>query len=214
MDAAVAAIVGAAVGAVASIVGQVLAGRHQQQLERTESGAGATRRARQGRARSGGRGFGGFILSLLHSADWLTWHARYDPAAVTKELLGQYQKEAHESMPRLMAAITILGSLDPDLQDRLLPQASRVSVLDGRIGGAAAGFDSDPDAVRAALSALIPDVEALRRSCRLLWAPPCQVRPTGVPSNGKGFATRTKITLPRSIGNHNLSSHEEKPVGW
>jgi hypothetical protein len=77
------------------------------------------------------------LAGLSHSAMWLTWKATYDPGNLGREDFARYDAQSLERMPRLLGSIAALSSIDAVTAAHMLPFASDISMLDGRIGSAA-----------------------------------------------------------------------------
>jgi len=145
------ALLGAAVGALISIVTAYLTQRAQRKLEREK-----LRGARQGAMlRELGRCFQAMATdfgSAAHSMCWLTWQASH--GNMTQEMIDEYNAEIHEILPKLVGGKIMIWALDPKLGDQLDEYIQLAYEVDEKIGIACLTFEKDNAAGLAELKAL------------------------------------------------------------
>lgn len=96
------------------------------------------------------------LNAVIHSMQWLCWPAAHDPAAHWPEKFLQYHGEAHESLPKVMAAMSLLRAMNEEGHDQLQPTLLKVYSFDEAIAKASIKFRSDP-------SGAIEDLNRLQR---------------------------------------------------
>ncbi len=58
---------------------------------------------------------------IQHALEWVTWHARNDPEALTGEMKQEYATEVHRAFPALLGAMAGTAALSIDVYQRLQP---------------------------------------------------------------------------------------------
>jgi hypothetical protein len=74
----------------------------------------------------------GQLLAMQHSMEWLTWHAYYDPASISR-LRERYEREVHEIYPPLLGAMCVAAALNLNLYDDLRTLVDEVYKLEGSV---------------------------------------------------------------------------------
>jgi hypothetical protein len=152
MDAAVAGLLGAAIGALAGVVGATLTTWQQNRAERER------RRAAQ---------LDEFVKAqrqaLLHLAElvaigsqamlWAAWAASTKSGPEVRQEIDTYEARMRELLPKLLAAQAEAGSISDDAYKRVNPLVDQLTVLDTRIGTAASKLDDDEDEARTQIAA-------------------------------------------------------------
>jgi hypothetical protein len=161
MDEAFAVVIGALVGAIAVFAGQLVAARtalrveeRKAELAREDTRSKAEQEAHATWARelkAVVTEVSLLLYSFVHSEGWVGWHGKNDPKAVNRELLGQYQNEVHESFPRLLNTLMVIGSMHEPTHDVLEPLAKAVLSLDVKIGKATVSSVDSLQAISEAL---------------------------------------------------------------
>ena len=104
MDAGLAAILGATIGAFVGLVGGVLAGWRQAKIEREKmqhARAMTITKELRSAVADVTRGF----TAGIHAMEWLTWSAKKKPDLLTEEKLAQKAEEYNLTMNRLFPEI-------------------------------------------------------------------------------------------------------------
>jgi hypothetical protein len=163
MDAALAGLLGTAIGALAGIVGSLLSSRHQVRLERQRIDAARrdelTRAARQS------------LLDLVQlvatgtqAIAWVTWAVEYQPAEGALAEARRYEDSMRELLPRLVSAQVAVASLSgPTTYERLDPLVRTLINLDARVGTALVGHEQGDATSTAELLALRDETTAFER---------------------------------------------------
>lgn len=141
MDAALAGLLGTAVGAVAGIVGSLLAGRHQLRIERERAQAARhdelSRAARQS------------LLDLVQvvatgtqAIAWVTWAVECQPKEDSLVEARRYEDTMRELLPRLVSAqVAVASQSDATTYERLDPLVRTLVNIDARVGTALGGHE-------------------------------------------------------------------------
>lgn len=79
---------------------------------------------------------------LIYSCCWLAWDCT-TRKRVDEELIRNYDTEARELMPQIVAQLAVIGMLDRTIYDKLLPLANGVHTLDYKVGDAVALAEKD-----------------------------------------------------------------------
>lgn len=163
MDAALAGLLGTAIGAVTGIVGSLLSSRHQVRLERERIDAARedelTRAARQS------------LLDLVQlvatgtqAIAWVTWAVECRPAEESLSEAHRYEDTMRELLPRLVSAQVAVASLSaPATYERLDPLVRTLVHLDARVGTALVGHEQGDATATAELSALRDETTAFEQ---------------------------------------------------
>lgn len=145
MDAAIAGLIGAGLGAVASTTASMLASVQQTRTERE--------RARAARADEAMRLEREALVQLCEllatgtqAVAWLGWAAKVQPRQILLQEVQTYDARMRELIPRLLAAEVAAASLSEGAFDRIDPLVRELIVLDTRVGTAAAAFEEDSEA--------------------------------------------------------------------
>jgi hypothetical protein len=160
MDAAVAGLLGAFVGALAGVIGAALTAWQQNRAERER------RRAAQ---------LDEFVKSqrqaLLHLGElvaigsqamlWAAWAARTKSSTEVRQDIDTYETRMFELLPKLLAAQAEAGSVSDDAYQRVNPLVDQLTELDTRIGTAASRLDDNEDLARGAIAETKRDVDSL-----------------------------------------------------
>jgi hypothetical protein len=152
MDAAVAGLIGAAIGALAGVIGSTLTAWQQNRAERERRQAArldeflkAERQALLNLAE--------LVATGTQAMLWLAWAAVHKSSTEAQEEIDSYEARMRELLPRLLAAEAEAGSVSDDAFGRVNPLVDRLTVLDTEIGTAAAGFPENEDDARRQIAA-------------------------------------------------------------
>lgn len=165
MGQAEAAVLAAAIGGIAAVLGALVLGFVAVGNE--------TRRRRWERADNERRALRAQaalvfeqVFVLQHEMEWLTWHAHRRPAAVRSELTEAYEDAVHRAYPRLLGAMAVLASLDLKLYNLLLPLTEQLFALESDIGTEITrlGLPDHAGEALAALQGMHSTVSALYRT--------------------------------------------------
>ncbi|MBC9821038.1 hypothetical protein [Terrabacter sp. MAHUQ-38] len=163
MDAALAGLLGTAIGAVAGIAGSLLSSRHQMRLERERIDAARhdelTRAARQS------------LLDLVQlvatgtqAIAWVTWAVECRPVEESLVEARRYEDSMRELLPRLVSAQVAVASLSaPATYERLDPLVRTLVHLDARVGTALVGHEQGDATSTAELLALRDETTAFEQ---------------------------------------------------
>lgn len=142
MDAAIAGLIGAGLGAVASTTASMIATLQQTRSERER-----TRAARADEALRTEREALVQLCELLATGTqaiaWLGWAAKVQPQEVLLQEMQTYDTRMRELIPRLLAAEVAAASVSDDAFDRVDPLVRELITLDTRVGTVTAAFDRD-----------------------------------------------------------------------
>jgi hypothetical protein len=147
MDAAVAGLLGAAIGALAGVIGATLTAWQQNRAERER------RRAAQ---------LDEFVKTqrqaLLHLGElvaigsqamlWAAWAASNKASLELRQEIETYEARMRELLPKLLAAQAEAGSVSDDAYRRVNPLVDQLTILDTRIGTAASKLDDEQESRR------------------------------------------------------------------
>lgn len=161
MDAAVAGLIGAAIGAVAGFTGTVLTALLQFRLEQRK-----WLRNREDLAHKEFRlaiaELTKTMSSAMHSMTWLTWTASQDMGVINKEIISSYDAEMHKLFPDLWGILAVIAALDKDTHYHLEPLVERITKIDAQIAKATLLFkDSDSSECKKALAECFADANML-----------------------------------------------------
>ena len=152
VDAAVAGLIGTAIGALAGVIGSLVTGRQQYRAERARLRAGRLDELVKAERQA--------LLHLTelqaagaHEINWLAWAAMLRPDDVFRQAINSYDLRMHALLPRLLAAEAAAAGLSTEAFDRIGPLVDELQYLDGEVGTAAAGFDEDQDEARRRVAA-------------------------------------------------------------
>jgi hypothetical protein len=67
---------------------------------------------------------------LQHAMEWVTWHAAYEPDALTEKLKQDYATEVHQAFPALQGAMTAAAALSMDVYREMQPILEEVYKLE------------------------------------------------------------------------------------
>jgi hypothetical protein len=91
------------------------------------------------------------MFALQHELEWLTWHARHQPAALDAEMLRSYNTQVHAVIPKLLGTTAVVASLSVSLYSTL-----------SRIGGELFNLDAQVASLLASLGDSAGRQEAIR----------------------------------------------------
>jgi len=164
MDAAVAGLIGAAIGAVAGFTGTVLTAVLQFRLEQRK-----WLRAREDltikELRVAIAELTKTMASAMHSMTWLTWTAYEELGVINKEIISSYDAEMHRLFPDLWGILAVIAALDREAHSHLEPLVEEITKIDARIGRATLLFkDSDSSECKAALAECFAHASSLYKN--------------------------------------------------
>jgi len=144
IDAAIAGLIGAAIGAISSLMGALLGGWQQSRIERQ----------RWFRARDDKliHDLQLAIVELtrklaagIHSMQWFMWIAVYQPEKFSVEQFNEklqgYNNEVHSLFPELTGSLMVIAALDKDMYNRMSPLVDEFMELDWQIAMIAVSQD-------------------------------------------------------------------------
>ncbi|MEO0841679.1 MAG: hypothetical protein AAF063_22580 [Cyanobacteria bacterium J06643_5] len=164
MDATVAGLIGAAIGAVAGFTGTVLTVVFQFRLEerkwlrnREDLALKELRVAIAELTKT--------MSSAMHSMTWLTWTAYEELGVIDKEIISSYDVEMHKLFPELWGILAVIAALDKETHSRLEPFVEEITKNDAQIARATLLFkDSDSSECKAALAECFADTKMLYKN--------------------------------------------------
>jgi hypothetical protein len=144
MDAALAGLLGTAIGAFAGVIGSLLAARQQNRAEQTRLRAGRldelVKAERQALLH-----LTELLATGTHEIAWLAWLAtnRPDDEEFRKEIAA-YDQRMKQLLPQLMAAEAGAAGLSRNAFDRIDPLVETLLRMDADVGVEAAKFNTQP----------------------------------------------------------------------
>jgi hypothetical protein len=102
------------------------------------------------------------IYNFSHAISWITWYARYDPETLDADMTRSYERETHETIPKLQGSLAVVASLSLTVYEQLQPLIHRLFVLDKHVSIAIGNLRNDRTAAVEALSNLMDDVNAVQ----------------------------------------------------
>jgi hypothetical protein len=147
MDAAVAGLLGAAIGALAGVIGSTLTAWQQNRAERER------RRAAQldefvKAQRQALLHLGELVAAGSQAMLWVAWAARNKSGTQVRQEIDTYETRMRELLPQLLAAVAEASSVSDEAFKRVNPLVDQLEVLDTKIGTAATMLDEDEDEAR------------------------------------------------------------------
>lgn len=147
MDAALAGLLGAAVGAAAGVVGGLVTAGAERRM--------AVLRWEQDRVdetwqeeRRSLLELTSFMTECAQAQAWLTWSARERPVADVLEEAARYDARMRVLLPKLLSAQAAASGLSDSAYGRVAPLVDAIVDLDSKLGGAASRLArGDPAAV-------------------------------------------------------------------
>ncbi|WP_432871738.1 hypothetical protein [Microbispora rosea] len=102
------------------------------------------------------------IYNFSHAMAWITSYARFDPEALDSDMVRSYERETHQTVPKLQGSLAVVASLSLTVYEQLQPLVHRLFVLDKHVSIAIGEFRKDRAAAVGALSNLIDDVNKVQ----------------------------------------------------
>lgn len=142
MDQSFAVVIGATVGAVAAISGQMLQAWRQSKIEEAKL---SLERAKlnhtqaatlHSEMRATMQTCIQKLASTTHAMCWLTWIAKESPKRFGDKQLQRYDDEMHLLLPEIIGLQARITSYAPDIGKRLLELTTKIEDLDSRIASA------------------------------------------------------------------------------
>lgn len=152
MGQAEAAVLAAAIGGIAAVLGALVLGFtaiRNETKRRVWERADDERRALRAQAALVFEQ----VFVLQHEMEWLTWHADRRPAALCSGFTEAYEEAVHKAYPRLLGAMAVLASLDLKLYNLLLPLTEQLFAFESDIGKEITRV-SQPDTAEEAIAVL------------------------------------------------------------
>lgn len=141
MDAAVASLIGAAIGALSGLGGGYLTGRRQSELER-DKWLRARKDEHDKNIRLAVAELTKKLAAGTQEISWLTWKAKHTPDALTATDIANYNNKMAVLFPDIVSARVIVDAIDKSIHARLTPLINKLYSLDENIALAAKDFDS------------------------------------------------------------------------
>ncbi len=98
------------------------------------------------------------FYNFSHAISWITWYARFDPDSLDAHLTRSYERETHETIPKLQGSLAVVASLSLTVYEQLQPLVHRLFVLDKHVSIAIGNLRNDRGTAVEALSSLIDEV--------------------------------------------------------
>jgi hypothetical protein len=163
VDAALAGLLGTAIGAVAGIVGSLIASGHQVRIER-ERVAAARRDELTRAARQSLLDLVQLVATGTQAIAWVTWAVGSQPREQSLAEARRYEETMRALLPRLVAAQVAVASLsDVATYQRLDPIVRGLVHLDVRVGTALVGHEQGSAGAVAELGALRDETTEFER---------------------------------------------------
>ncbi len=163
MNATWAALLGALVGAIAAIISAALASfvalrnEHARQEEARRVTDIETLREHTALA------FAEFF-AFQHAINWVTWRAKYDPAAINDQLVSSYNAEIHQCYPRLLGSVTMVAALSLNAYQELRPLMQEIFDLDEEVAVALRNIRADRESALAVLQNCLEKAYVLEKT--------------------------------------------------
>ena len=144
MDAAIAGLVGASIGALTGLLGGLIANWNQQRADLT--------RWRQARADDLWKEERRSLIELTNlmaegcqAVIWLTWSATVKPADAIGQEASEYDARMRILLPRLFSAQAAASGLSDEAFVKIAPLVERILALDTAVGGACTLLGAEPN---------------------------------------------------------------------
>jgi hypothetical protein len=157
-----ATIIAATVGAVAGLVGGLIAAIAQRRLESAKWPRGRED-ALASDLRTTISGLITNIASGLHSICWLTWDLDHRPGPLQPERIATYDADMHGLLPRLLGGVAAVATIDKETAVELRVFVENIIEIDYKIGVATLAIHDDPEGARAQLREQFSRAAALER---------------------------------------------------
>jgi hypothetical protein len=132
VDATVAALVGAMLGALAgfgsSVLTNVVAVKGQKVARESDR-----QREKSSLLRERTAIVFSEIFAVQHSVEWITWFARHDPKAVNADMVAAFDAEVHAAYPRLLGALATVAAIDLDVWRDLNLLMAKIYAIEGPV---------------------------------------------------------------------------------
>jgi gas vesicle protein len=162
MDAALAGLIGASIGAIASLLGGLISGWQQRK--------GDAQRWYRERATEVWKEERRSLLELTtllaegaHAVSWLCWAATAKPDESLKADVTEYDAKMRQLLPRLVSAQAAASGLSDESFENVDPLVQQMFALDTQIGDAAVQLDADSVGARERLRGLHESVSEFER---------------------------------------------------
>jgi hypothetical protein len=161
MDPVVASLIGTVIGGFFGIVGGILTGRRQAQLER-EKWLQARKDDVEKETRLAVAELTRKMATAVQTMLWFTSKAVNTPNEVSREDISEYDKAIQGLLPDILASWMTVSALDKGVSKTLRPLVDRIYIVDGRIALASREFEAARESSVAALAKLFTtDVPSL-----------------------------------------------------
>jgi hypothetical protein len=145
LDAAVAGLLGAAIGGGVAILKSFIDGRSQRNLEQAKA-----QWSREGTVATELRTHVATVarelLSAQHSMEWLCWQTQRGSKQLDEKAVTDYHGEIHATFPKLLGALAAVSSLNARAYKELSVLADKVFAIEGKIAAALVDFKTSPHA--------------------------------------------------------------------
>jgi hypothetical protein len=162
MDAALAGLLGASIGAISGVLGGLVAGRQQRKLESVR-----WKQARADEVRIEERRSLLELTKLLaegyQAASWLSWAAEVKPIDAVKADANDYDTRMRTLLPRIASAEAAASGLSDEAFARIDPFVERLLILDTKLGAASVRLDDEPENALRELTLLQDEASQLYR---------------------------------------------------
>lgn len=159
MNATEAALLGALVGAGAALAGSVLTSLVSWRIERARQQAAKSAADVETLRRHTADAFSE-LFALNHAISWITWFAEYAPRAVNQQMKASFDAETHDTFPKVLAAMTMVASVNQEFYSELRLLQKRVFKLWEDVA-TALHHEPGPDIAMQALAECWPRAERL-----------------------------------------------------
>ena len=159
MNATEAALLGALVGAGVALAGSVLTSLVSWRIERARQRAAEAAADVETLRRHTADAFSE-LFALNHAISWITWFAVYAPHAVNQQMKASFDAETHVTFPKVLAAMTMVASVNREFYSDLRQLQKRVFKLWEQVA-TALHHEPGPDVAMQALAECWPRAEEL-----------------------------------------------------
>jgi hypothetical protein len=161
MDAAMAGLIGAAIGGGVAIVNSFATSWSQRRLEKAKA-EWAHENAVRTELRAHVAAVARELLAAQHSMEWLC-SLTDDGNTLSRSDVARYHDEIHATFPKLLGALATVSSVSDRTYKELAGLADQVFTVDGAIAGALRGFPASPVTASAKVATQRADATQLYR---------------------------------------------------
>lgn len=142
MSPTVAALLGAAAGAMAALVGSIVTNLVTVRNERLRHEK-AEHAAYIAALREQAAGVFSAMFAIQHAINWVTWFAKNEPSELDEARIRAYDDEVHAAMPKCLGLMTMVASLNLRVYEEIQASCEVIYELDRRVASALHNLGAD-----------------------------------------------------------------------